>query len=975
MSTASNMPGASARTAVEARGAEIEQLLARGKARRALDLAKDLHKSCGNPESEALLVRAYRARVEEMLRQGMTQDAQALLTLVSERYPANFSACADVQERLALRSGKGLDGLARLSAADLTDAERERLEGFVRRSVADPRQVADFAALPATHPLRLEAEAIVRALSAVTSRAVTEAELALPEVSRQSPFAAWKLFVRAVARFYQRQDEECRKCLAALAADAVPARLAPLLHGLLDGKVPRATAGQMALAAAIAGDTPRLRQTLADLDTAFRSGRTKAVLAAIATAVQECRRQRPELLDRLRQHIAASAMAVGVSAEPVRRALGANSIKDAYFWRLFARVNEKQAENQDIAALFSACAAWEEFRRHAVHQGWFAPGGPEEAAVYLHLIDIIATLSWEEFAEEREDFVDSFCRLGGMATYYRAETGQPAAVMACAPPAPPETYFLYPELLFERACQATPTPELFQRWLDWTQNHGLGPHTADEVATAWHATCPADPRPLLVLAENAEARDALGKALKFLKAAEALDGMNIEVRRARPRLVLATALRHLRKQQQHLVGKDLAELAALPQMGEGDRPVLTEAVRWVAEAMAARPAHVDWAMPGLVAAAGDRQTAIYAAHLIAFESEAHALVSALLARLQRPDLESVAFLRAAARVRTLWAEMHLSFSMPNAWVAALPAAVRHADANLTEAQLRSLAAFLVGCCSASTGAASSVAMAPLAYHLAGLGLRRPDADHAQFLLLRGQSLLIEDARAPERGLECLRAARVLAARRRDMALVEAAWDTERRYRYLVRAPFDSRDNASDHLNLLSSEEIQRVLTAERDGQAFPLPQPQPRAAAARPRAGLPRSAAADRRQGFLPGLGFPEPAAGDLAEVDDDEAAAWADDLPLSFVDDDESDDELDDEGDDDLQGLDDGLPPGMVKIMEKLVAKYGDKALQMLVTPDALARKEPQLFQELLRIVGENGPGPGAGGFLPPEPRRGRRK
>jgi hypothetical protein len=968
------MHGASAGASAEARCAEIEQLLARGKARRAVDLAKDLHKSRGSPESEALLARAYRARIEEMLHQGLTKDAQALLALVRERYPGSFSACADVEERLALRSGKGLDGLARLAAADLTDEEREGLESLVRRSVGDPRQVADFAALPATHPLRLEAAAIVCALSAVTSRAVTEAELALPEVSRHSPFASWKLLVRAVARFYQRQDEECRKCLAALAADAVPARLAPLLQGLLDGKRPPAPAGQMALAAAIAGDTPRLRQTLADLDRAFRSGRTKAVIAAIATAVQECRRQRPELLDRLRQHISASALAIGVAAEPVRRALGASSVKDAYFWRLFARVCEKQAETHDLAALFSACAAWEEFRRHAVHQGWFAPGGPEEAAVYLHLLDILATLPWEDFVEERGDFVHSFRRLGGMAMYYRAEEGQPAAVMACAPPAPPETYFLYPELLFGRACQATPTPDLFRRWLDWTQDHEMGPRAADEVATAWHAACPTDPRPLLVLAENAEARDAFGKALKFLKAAEALDGMNVEVRRARPRLVLATALRHLRKQQ-HLVGKDVAELAALPQMGEGDRPVLTEAVRWVAGAMAARPADADWAMQGLVAAAGDRQTAIYAAHLIAFESEAHALVSALLARLQRPDLESVAFLRAAARVRTLWGEMHLSFSMPNAWVAALPAAVQHADANLTEVQLRCLAEFMVSCRSAGTGAASSVAMAPLAYHLAGLALRRPDADHGQFLLLRGQSLLIEDARAPERGLRCLRAARVLAARRRDMALVEAAWDTERRYRYLVSAPFDSWDDASDHLNLLSTEEIQRVLTAERDGLAFPLLQPQRQAAASRPRARLPRSAAADRRQGFLPGLGFPDAAEDDLAEVDadDEAAAARADDLPLSFLDADELDDDLDDELDDELDRLAADLPPGMAALLDKLIAKYGEKAFQMLMTPDALARKEPRLFQELLRIVEESDHGPG--GFLPPEPRRGRRK
>ena len=53
--------------------------------------------------------------------------------------------------------------------------------------------------------------------------------------------------------------------------------------------------------------------------------------------------------------------------------------------------------------------------------------------------------------------------------------------------------------------------------------------------------------------------------------------------------------------------------------------------------------------------------------------------------------------------------------------------------------------------------------------------------------------------------------------------------------------------------------------------------------------------------------------------------------------------------------------------------AKYGEKAFQMLMTPAALARKEPKLVQELLQIVEENDLGPG--GFLPPEPRRRRRK
>ena len=53
--------------------------LARGKAKAALEAAKSLHKAAPSPDSLALLVDAYLARLEEFVAQGAYGDASALL--------------------------------------------------------------------------------------------------------------------------------------------------------------------------------------------------------------------------------------------------------------------------------------------------------------------------------------------------------------------------------------------------------------------------------------------------------------------------------------------------------------------------------------------------------------------------------------------------------------------------------------------------------------------------------------------------------------------------------------------------------------------------------------------------------------------------------------------------------------------------------------------------------------------------------
>jgi hypothetical protein len=55
--------------------ARIEALIAAGKAREALDLAKQLFKETRSGEAEALLIAAYEARIHAMLARGLYDEA------------------------------------------------------------------------------------------------------------------------------------------------------------------------------------------------------------------------------------------------------------------------------------------------------------------------------------------------------------------------------------------------------------------------------------------------------------------------------------------------------------------------------------------------------------------------------------------------------------------------------------------------------------------------------------------------------------------------------------------------------------------------------------------------------------------------------------------------------------------------------------------------------------------------------------
>jgi hypothetical protein len=717
----------------------IAQLIASNRSDAAVDAAKAIHKRCGNAESEALLLEAYGARVRSLLERRLDREAAALMDLVRGRYPAAVEWLKEWTAEIAARNGDLAELLGPLNDPALPPEKQAAIGTLIRRDVVDLHALAECAALNADHPLRIAAAALWRAFEAVTSGPVAEEVLALPEVSRSSPLAPWKMLVRAIAAFYRRDDELCAKCLTAIEADSAAARLAPPLRKLIH-QPQSLTPAALELVNRVDGNFDFLRTRLKALDSALDRGNRPVILEEVRNAVAACSSAVPELMDRLRQHISVRSLLEGLNAGTVAAAMGGSSLKNAHFWRLRARAQEEDKGNPMAMAL--ACSCWEEFRKHAVREGWFPAKGPEVATLYLHMAELLERLDEESMRDVRYHFQRSF-------DFHKADYRDQAPVLRMLMPSPGNLSFLDSGLLLERACQADPCRENFARRL---RHHAeVAPETCDAVAEQWAAALPRDITPLLHLMRSAEQRDALQKAFGLMERAEEIDGVNPDVRRARLRLLAAMAVRHLRQNKPKLAGKDLSQIEALPQSQQGDRPAFVAALRFVwCLARNARD-EADAAYAAAVRFLGDEATT----QILFIEVEHWCGRSdSKLGKSQRPR---TTLLAALGRICALADDMGMELAT---------------TADIWNQMERELSAPKVSVNPQALEALGNLAMRrsqiPIAYALAGAGLAQGAESHAQFLFLRAQSLPPwED----ERRDLCLAAAAELARRRHDSELL------------------------------------------------------------------------------------------------------------------------------------------------------------------------------------------------------------
>jgi hypothetical protein len=782
---------------------EVRVLLSRGSTKSAVEAAKQIHKQWGTPASEALLVEAYGARIRSLLQHGLTAEGKALLELVRERYSSAKQSLADMDIVVTGLQG-GLDDLVRpLNDPAIPKERRTAIESAIRRRLTDPSALAQCAALAPDHPLRVGAAALGEALASVTSGPVTDGALLFPQISHRGPLAPWKQLVRAIAYFYRQEDSACERCLQGIDPDSIPARLVPAMRAMLaqrrDGSP---QAASTALVIQVGGNMEALQRALESLDAAFATKAQSKIIPAIQPAISACRIACPELVERLRQHISISAVMLNLPVRRVQAALGGPSIKDAYFWRLYARGIE--TSDEPLGPI--ACSLWEEFRRHAVAEGWFREDGPEAAALYMHMAELLQEIPNEALDDVRRSFIESF---PGYSYYY--EDQPPAIRKAASKHGTSDFYYLFPDRLFARACALDPHREAFERWLDWAIQES-DRKTAEYVAESWHRALPNDCRPLLYLMDSAEKRGALNKATGFLEQAQRLDALNPEVRRAALRLLVAQAIRHLRQRKAHLAEQELAALEALPQAQEADRPAFLAALCWTcsvirgdAETASGHFTRVSRLLGGPAAAILTCGSMAEACGLKPDSSGPY-----LPQGVSVDQANSLATV--VGRACALGDDMDVVFNIPTTWESTLFKELSDQHSHLDARQLRALGE-----------AALRRDRRELAYAASAAGLAKGGDSEARFLLLRAQALPGWEFK---RRADCIAAVAELARRRRDMALVDEAVELRRggvrRMDFLDWVAAADKDAFS-----MTSEQVSAVLKRERQSSKFPAYKPTP----------------------------------------------------------------------------------------------------------------------------------------------------
>ena len=888
--------------------AEIGRYIAENKTRTAVKRAKKIHTRVGTSESELLLVEAYASRIKAMGTGGLAMEAEELTALVARRFPAAWNRLLSVPVAPGMRRGDIGAIVQPLANADLSPERRGQIEDVIRREVTDLSALADCDALPDDHPLRRGAAALARAVAAVTSGPVDDDEIALPEIPRRSPLAPWKLLVRAIACFYRHDEAACARHLDAMDVRSAAYGLAPAMRAMMglphDGRL---SAASEALVSQVADRrNPQLSQALEALEHALGSRRARKIVGPIRRAIGACRKVRPDLLDRLKQHISIRCLLADVPVDGVVSALGAPSLHDACFWRLYARAVEIHGTSTH------ACTVWAEFLRNAVNEGWFAETSVEAATVYLHMAALLRRLPAEMLATTQGRYKTEDT---GMGYYYQ---GQPDRVRAAAPgPGGPDLYFLYPAQLYQRACRCD--PEAYSDWLAYAKGASGRSYRADEVAEQWRKASHADVRPLLYLAESAENRKAFTKALKYLDRAEALDALNPSVRRARLRLWTRKALVHLKQGKAHLAAKDFARIEAMPLSRDGDRPAFLAAMRWInadqagdAEAAEAQRRQVDDLMGGRFGGA----VLINCIRAARSGRKKHPW-SGKPERDRPPLPEGGNLPRAVAHACAVGADLAVEMDFPWHWRERLLDQMSETESEIPMPHLRALGE--VACLHDEM---------KLCYKVSELGLDMGPEHEAWSLFLRARCLPywgFDDRRE-----ECFEVAGELARQRRDMDLVAEIVDAQRRgTSRMLELPPSAVLRGDD-------EQIAAVLQRERELKGTPAHPFGPVFLSSRSHDEPWSSVSEDDDDEFMPAL----PLFDDMFEDDE-------------YEDDDDAEDYLDEPDDGCL--IDTGMPPRLEamppSVVEALAALAAEAGGRPATDRDVerLFRKRPDLLTEAL--------------------------
>jgi hypothetical protein len=377
-----------------------------------------------------------------------------------------------------------------------------------------------------------------------------------------------------------------------------------------------------------------------------------------------------------------------------------------------------------------ALVLWDEYVSAAVRAGILPTKGPELSRVLLHMAALFPSDPeevWDAFDVESEEALQRSVRAGQLPACF--DRGG----------------------LLERAWEADPDPQVFRALVAHYAGHQ--PKRAEAAAEAWRRTHPQDLEPLLYLIRAAEGRGAVRKALNFLAEAESINRVHPEVRQSRFRLLLTGAERRIKEGKLPLASTDLDRLEQEPRAAEGDHRAYLLALRWVAARKAADASTAEQLEHTLAAAVGNP-----ALFDLVLEAVAKSFGIEPPKPLAKPSPAEA--IEALARGCDLIRALNRPLSVPQTLVG-------QAEKGLKTASVSQLYALCTG--------GLWIGNPALTYAASSYGLMQDGPLLHRFLLARGQALKAATGiEAQERARQCLRVARELAGRARDLEAVREA---------------------------------------------------------------------------------------------------------------------------------------------------------------------------------------------------------
>ena len=548
------------------------------------------------------------------------------------------------------------------------------------------------------------------------------------------------------------------------------AHLKAPIDALLSGRLPADPPPAVSLLVErTGGGVENLRGMLAAADAALRDlkpmQKRGPALALGRDAIKAARKHSPKMATALEEQLVARLIALGVSEKDAVSQLGAGKSNSANLLRLRALAYENGSEPDAVSAVMD----WADYHRAAVGGKLFPETGPVSSVLFLHMANLLSRADPE--------------MVRGLPNRINMD---PAA-----------RWMFDRRALYQRAAETDPCPLVYRQWLAWEQDDGAGRGKfAETAAQAWHRALPKDLEPLLYLADVLEERNALQKSLGYVAKAEAIDGLNADVRRARSRLIFRSACRSLKNAKPALVEKQIAALEGSAFASQGDMPGLALSLRHCLEVLQGNSAQA--------------RNAYHTLNLLIGKAAVPALIWNVVLASQVPvDCQEVLSavpanerLEASARICRLGDRLGVPFQIPPKWYNDITAALRKNPSAIESAGLLALGE-----------AAVRRESLNLAYAISTAGLAAGGLSESRFLLIRARALPPFQS---ERRNQCLAAVVTLARRQRDNALVSAAIEARRggdRY-------YDDELTSSSDFSV-TDEHLAELLAGERSAPEYP----------------------------------------------------------------------------------------------------------------------------------------------------------